>query len=158
MNETSIVPIGSQTAVSKSDAEAIRCLLGELVRAWDTGDGTAYGQAFSEDCDYVTFNGDRLCGREAVIRSHQALFDTHLKGSRLIFEKTDLRGLRDDTVLVHCVGNSVLKGQTSAPKARRSIQTMVAVRNQDGWHFTAFHNTRIFKITGFRALLMMFGL
>jgi uncharacterized protein (TIGR02246 family) len=147
-----------QSSVPPADQAAIRRLADHLVAAWNDGNGAAYGQAFTEDCDYVTFNGDRVRGRDAVAVSHQALFDTHLRGSKLIFESLDMRQLDAITILVHGIGNSLLKGQKKLSPARRSIQTLVAVRTESGWRFTAFHNTRMFKITPFRAILMMFGL
>jgi uncharacterized protein (TIGR02246 family) len=137
---------------------AISALLDTLVISWNSGDGQAYGAAFDESCDYVTFNGDRLRGRAAVANSHQTLFDTHLQGSTLFFETTEMRAIAPDIVLIHGIGNSLLKGQTQPSPSRRSIQTFVAVDTVDGWRFTAFHNTRIFKINALRALLMMFGI
>lgn len=151
-------PTTTQTAIQPEDEAAIRNLADSLVTAWNAGDGTAYGRAFTIDCDYVTFNGQHIRGREAVAASHQALFDTHLHGSKLIFESLDMRLLGEGTILVHGVGNSLLKGQRTLRKSRRSIQTLLAVRTEAGWLFTAFHNTRIFKITPFRALLMLLGL
>ncbi|MEZ0171112.1 SgcJ/EcaC family oxidoreductase [Microvirga sp. TS319] len=151
-------PTTKQTAIEAEDEAAIRSLADSLVTAWNAGDGIAYGRAFTVDCDYVTFNGQHVHGREAVAASHQALFDTHLHGSKLIFESLHMRPLGDGTVLVHGIGNSLLKGQRKLRKSRRSIQTFVAVRTETGWLFTAFHNTRIFKITPFRALLMLLGL
>jgi hypothetical protein len=59
---------------------------------------------------------------------------------------------------VHGIGNSLLEGQKQPSQSRRSSQTIVAVRTESGWRFAAFHNTRIFKITPFRAILMMLGL
>jgi uncharacterized protein (TIGR02246 family) len=153
-----IPPAQSAGAVSAADRAAIENLLRDLAAAWEAGDGAAYARPFTEDCDYVTFNGERQHGREAVAASHQALFDTHLKGSRLVFERLDIRALGSDAFIVHSFGNSLLKGQTRAPKSRRSLQTLVAVRTSEGLRFTAFHNTRVFAITPFRALLMMLGL
>jgi uncharacterized protein (TIGR02246 family) len=141
-----------------ADETAIRLLADDLVKAWNAGDGEAYGRAFTEDCDYVTFNGERLRGRLAVARSHQELFDTHLMGSKLVFENLDLRSLHPGTILVHGIGNSLLKGQKEVHPSRRSIQTLVAVRAGDKWLFAAFQNTRIFKITLLRAVFMKLGI
>ena len=151
-------PVGTPApSVGAADAAAIQTLIDGLTRAWNAGDGAAYGAAFTPTCDYVTFNGERLQGRVAVAQSHQALFDTHLKGSQLIFESVDLRPVAG-AILVHSVGNSRLAGQKAFNPSRRSIQTLLAVRDGEGWRFTAFHNARIFAITPWRALLMKFGL
>jgi uncharacterized protein (TIGR02246 family) len=150
-------PFLLQTGLAPADATAIQNMIDGLVAAWNTGNGHAYGSAFTENCDYVTFNGERIRGRKAVADSHQALFDTHLRDSKLLFESVDMRPLGPETILVHGVGNSLLRGQKKYAPSRRSLQTLIAVRTDAGWRFAAFHNTRIFKITPFRALLMMLG-
>lgn len=150
--------ISQSDGVAAGDATALGDLIAQLTKAWNAGDGAAYGAGFTETCDYVTFNGDRLRGRAAVAQSHQLLFDTHLKGSRIIFESVDLKPVDTATILVHGIGNSRLAGQKTFPPSRRSIQTLVALREGTDWRFAAFHNTRIFAITPWRALLMKFGL
>jgi uncharacterized protein (TIGR02246 family) len=152
------IPAAQYSGVSVADRAAIEALVAALAAAWAAGDGAAYARPFTEDCDYVTFNGERQRGRAAVAASHQALFDTHLRGSKLLFENLDMRPVGPDTLIVHSVGNSLLRAQTRPHRSRRSLQTLVAVRTPEGWRFTAFHNTRIFAITPFRALLMMLGL
>jgi uncharacterized protein (TIGR02246 family) len=144
--------------ISADDEKAIRALIDQLTSAWNAGDGAAYGRPFSEDCDYITFNGERSRGCAAVVADHQALFDTHLKGSRLMFESVEMRPVTTDVVLVHSIGNSLLNGQRAPSPSRRSIQTLVAVRRAGEWKFTAFQNSRVFKITPFRAILMKFGI
>lgn len=158
MSEHSTVAAGSPPRLSPADISGIRQLIDGMTSSWNAGDGAAYGELFTRNCDYVTFNGERLRGRDAVARSHQDLFDTHLKGSRLIVENVDVRPINNDVALVHCTGNSMLRWQKKAPKSRKSLQTLVATRTEDGWRFAAFHNTRIFKITAFRAAQMMLGL
>ena len=151
------IPVAQSSGVSAVDRAAIEALVADLAAAWAAGDGAAYACSFTEDCDYVTFNGERQRGRKAVAASHQTLFDTHLRGSKLVFESLDLRSIGQDTLIVHSVGNSLLRGQTRPPKSRRSLQTLVAVRTTEGWRFRAFHDTRIFAITPFKAFLMMLG-
>lgn len=136
---------------------AVRDLLAGLAAAWNAGDADAYGAAFTEDCDYVTFNGERQRGRSAVAESHRRLFATHLKGSRMVVESADLRALDPATLIVHAIGNTAMRHQKDFPASRRSLQTLVAVERGGEWRFTAFHNTRVFKITPFRAVLMMLG-
>lgn len=149
---------GLRTATRSEDEQAIRALIDNLISSWNAGDGASYGVPFTDECDYVTFNGDRLRGRRAVAAQHQALFDTHLKGSRLVFESVEMRAVTPDVVVVHSIGNSLLEGQKELSPSRRSIQTLVAVRSDGEWKFTTFQNTRIFKITPFRAILMKLDL
>ena len=153
-----MIHANEQASLESADEAAIHALLGGLVSSWNAGDGEAYARAFTDDCDYVTFNGDRLTGRAAVANSHQALFSTHLRGSKLLFEHVDMRAAGPAAAIVHGVGNTLLQGQKLPRKSRRSIQTLVAVRKAEGWRLAAFQNTRVFAITPFRALLMAVGI
>jgi uncharacterized protein (TIGR02246 family) len=48
---------------------------------------------FATDCDFIAFDGARTRERDEVARFHDPLFRTHLKGTRLVGEVTDVRSL-----------------------------------------------------------------
>jgi uncharacterized protein (TIGR02246 family) len=126
-----------------SDEEAVPDLFERLLDAWGRGDGHAYGALFTEDADYVAFDGSHTKGRRAIAASHQKLFDSWLKGTRLVGRITGLRFLGPDVALVHATGGTLMPGKDKP--VRPSIQTFVAVNREGTWLFTAFHNTRIVK-------------
>lgn len=118
---------------------AVRRVLEGLVEAWDAGDAETYGGHFALDATYTTFTGIAYAGREAIIRSHRALFDTVLKGSRLQQDVLDIRLVRPDVAV------AVSRGDTyqSTPRARaRKAQTHVLALAGGGWEVVAFHNTQ----------------
>jgi uncharacterized protein (TIGR02246 family) len=123
-------------------------LVGRLTAAWNAGDATAYGANFTDDCDYVAFDGTHLRGRAQNISLHQRLFDTVLRGSHLEFEyDIDVRLLADGLALVHAKGSVRMPWQATLPAERRSIQTYMMVRQPDAWRIAAFHNARIRPMT-----------
>lgn len=135
------------TTDQATDEAAVRTLLAGMNAAW--GDADAYGATFTTDADYVTFFGGHARGRQQIIDSHRPLFEGVLKGSRLHGEVTHLRFLGPDVALIHGRG-AVLKRRRQRRPSRRamSVQTFVAVREQDGqWRLTAFHNTRYRPLT-----------
>jgi uncharacterized protein (TIGR02246 family) len=137
------------------DERAIRELFTRLLDDWGRGDGKAYGSRFTEDADYVAFDGSRTKGRSAIAASHQQLFDKYLKGTRLTGRIESVRFLNPDTALVHASGGTVMRRKTRPSPERDSIQTLVAVRRDDEWRFAAFHNSRIRPISGgFAAFLV----
>lgn len=138
------------------DEQAVRGLFRQLLDAWGRGDGAAYGSLFTEDADYVAFDGSNRRGGEAIGAEHQQLFGTWLKGTRLVGGIDTLRFLGPDVALVHASGGTMFPGQRDARGRRPSIQTLVAVRRDDGWRFTAFHNTRIVRRNTFQ--WMLYGL
>ncbi len=140
------------------DEIAIRQLFENLIKSWNKGDGEAYASQFTEDSDYIAFDGTHFKGRRANADNHQKLFDTFLKGSTLEQQRiTDLRFLVPDVALLHMVGTVNLKWQKRVAAGRFSIQTLVAVRQNGEWKFAAFQNTRIQKRNWLQTLLLMLG-
>ena|SRR5436190_17020830 len=136
------------TAASLPEAEfaanevAIRTLLQQLNETW--GDADAYATLFTEDGDYVAFDGSHARGRIEIAEAHRPLFEGILKGSRLVGAglPVEVRFLAPDVALVHSAG-AVLRARQKKPSRRAiSIQTLVAVKREDRWLFAAFQNTR----------------
>jgi uncharacterized protein (TIGR02246 family) len=127
-------------SAAPADEAAVRALVQRLDDAW--GDADAYAAVFTEDADYVTFDGTALRGRRAIAEAHRPLFERFLKGSRLVSEPPTVRFLAPDVALVHGKG-AILRARQRRPSRRRlSVQTLVAVRREGGWRLTAFQNTR----------------
>ncbi len=123
--------------------EAIVDLTRRMEHAWNTADGNAYAGSFTADCDYVAFDGTHLRGRDANARHHQLLFDSVLRNTRLVFEgQPAVRFVADDVAVVHTMGSVLFPWQSRVTPKRRSNQTLVAVRQPEGWRVAAFHNTR----------------
>jgi uncharacterized protein (TIGR02246 family) len=122
---------------------AIAALFEKLIAAWNSGNGEAYGQAFTGDADYVAFDGTRLKGRPEIVRVHQQLFDTHLRGSSLSGTIESIRFANPDVAVVHAIGDTRLAGHNKPSPERHSIQTFIALRRDEDWRFIAFHNSRI---------------
>jgi uncharacterized protein (TIGR02246 family) len=125
------------------DEDAVRALYARLLDAWCRGDGRAYADCFVADADYVAFDGSHTRGREAIGAWHQQLFDTWLKGTRLVGQITGLGFARPDVAIVHATGGTITRGRAKPSAGRDSIQTLVAARDGDEWRFVAFHNTRV---------------
>jgi uncharacterized protein (TIGR02246 family) len=121
---------------------AVRALYQNLIEAW--GDADSYAALFTEDGDYITFDGSHARGRSEIARTHRPLFEGILKGSRLIDVgiPLEVRFLSSDVALIHS-GGAVLRARQKKPSRRAiSVQTMVAVKQEGKWLFAAFQNTR----------------
>lgn len=119
--------------IDAEDERAVRALLARIVEAWARSDAEAYAACFTEDSDYVTFNGMHLRGRAENREAHAPLFRGVLKGTRIDPSITDLSFLAADVALVH-----------SASSTRgKSLQTFVLIKRDGHWQIRAFQNTRI---------------
>ena len=126
-----------------TDNREIRDLFGRLVRAWTDNDAVAYGACFTEDSDYVSYDGTRATGRLAMQDAHDRLFRGVLAGSALVGDIESIRHVAPGVAIVHGTASVLMPWRSRLPKRRRSRQTLVAVRTESGWLFTALHNGRV---------------
>src|ERR671921_2661331 len=141
----------------RADEAAIRELFGLLLDDWGRGDGEAYGSRFTEDADYVAFDGTCTRGRREISASHQRLFDTFLEGTRLTGRVLSIKFPSPDVAIVHATGGTVMRGMTRPSPERDSIQTLVAVREGAEWRFAAFHNSRVRPIGSNATTLLLWA-
>ena len=137
-----------ETTTHQTDEAQILALFDDLLDDWGKGDGEAYGSRFTGDADYVAFDGTHTTGRQQIATSHQELFDKYLKGTRLTGRVLSIKFVGPDVALVHATGGTMMRGKTEPSPERNSIQTLVAVREETGWRFAAFHNSRVRPIGG----------
>jgi uncharacterized protein (TIGR02246 family) len=131
------------TQVREREAPIVE-LLGRLTEAWNAGDAATYGSLFTEDADYITFFGLNMPGRKAIEEGHRALFEGPLKGSRLTGNGgAKIRFVRADVAIAVVGGGSSLEGGAKTDPGRESVLTFVVVREDDGWKFASFQNTRV---------------
>jgi len=125
------------------DEAAVRDLYEQLMEGWNQGSGEAFAAPFADDGDLIAFDGTHFQGREEIVPFHQRLFDTHLKGTRLVGQVTSIRFLGPDVALMHARGGTIMRGKSAPAPERDSIQTLVASRSGGGWRLSAFQNTRV---------------
>ena len=119
--------------------------LDRLADAWAAGDAERYAALFTEDADYVAYDGTRMVGRAAIAAGHVQLFAGFLRGSTMTHTDVVVRDLAPDVALVRATGGIVLRTQPTGARARSSrlsSVTYLLVRGPDGWEFAHFQNTR----------------
>jgi len=134
---------GTDAMQRQSDADEIRGLYLATMDGWNRGSGEAFAAPFAEEVDFVAFDGTRFRGRDELVRFHDPLFKTHLKGTRLVGDVTDIRFIGPDVAVLHARGGTVLRGKREPAPERDSLQTLVATRRDGRWQFVAFQNTRV---------------
>jgi uncharacterized protein (TIGR02246 family) len=137
----SVAEASSQHASSDVVA-AVETIMQRLERAWNSADGSAYGEPFSPGADFVTIRGDLHTGRDAVVAGHQEIFGTIYAGTTMRYQVLQARQLDDRVVLAH------VRATLSAPSGplageHASTITVVLLKHGGGWEITALHNTLI---------------
>jgi uncharacterized protein (TIGR02246 family) len=117
-------------------------LIGRMERAWNEGDGQAFGEPFAPDADFVDIRGEHHRGQQAIAAGHQAIFDSIYEGSSVDYELTGARELSDGVILAHAAAD--LRAP-SGPLAgeHSSVLSLVLVGGGDGWKIASFHNTLV---------------
>ncbi|PSL44986.1 uncharacterized protein (TIGR02246 family) [Chitinophaga niastensis] len=144
---------------NQASIEAIQQANLEICKSFETLDFRAASRYLADDCDYITFNGMYLKGREEYIRVHEELMNNFMfRGAKLEGQIKQVRFLNETTAIVISIGAIRFRWQKQAPQSRQSINTTVWVKNTAGeWQFTAFHNCRVKKIGRFAGWLLKLG-
>ena len=125
--------------------------LGQALQdAWNRGDAAGYASLFTDDADFVAWNGSHGRGRQAIEDGHRRLFDGPSAGSRmaLVDDGTasappgSLRFVRPDVAIMVISGAVTPAGQSATGPDHKSVQTFVLTKNGNRWQVAAFHNTR----------------
>ena len=129
-----------------------RAILGlgqALQDAWNRGDAAGYASLFTDDADFVAWNGAHGRGRRAIEDGHRRLFDGPLAGSRMVLvgdgagsAPGPLRFVRPDVAIMVIPGAVTLAGQRATGPDHESVQTFVLAKNRNRWQVAAFQNTR----------------
>jgi uncharacterized protein (TIGR02246 family) len=65
-----------------------------LMDGWNKGSSEAFAAPFAEDGDLVGMDGTHLKGHQEIISFNQQLFDTYVKGSRLVGKVRSVRATK----------------------------------------------------------------
>ncbi|MFI6519977.1 SgcJ/EcaC family oxidoreductase [Spirillospora sp. NPDC050679] len=130
-----------------ADTREIEALFERFKDAWTAGDAAAFGDCFTDDSDYVSYDGTRAVGRAEHQHNHDLLFRGVLAGSALVGEPESVRFLTPDVALLHGTASVLMPWRRELPKRRLSRQTVVLVRGADGWRIAAIHNGRVRPVT-----------
>jgi uncharacterized protein (TIGR02246 family) len=130
------------TTTRDSDA-ALRGLFDKMLAAWTAGDASAYGECFTGDADYVSYDGTHTRGKHDMVDNHDRLFRGVLAGSALAGSGESIRYLGPEVAVLHATGSVLMPWRSALPKGRLSRQTIVAVDHAGTWLIAALHNGRV---------------
>jgi uncharacterized protein (TIGR02246 family) len=132
--------------LSAEDEAAIERSMQEMADAWRAGDGAAYGAAFAEDAEYLAVTGDVSRGREEIGRSHQRIFDTFFKNTRLSGKgEVSMRAIAPGVAVVRAKGAVLFANEKDGEVAPNGIVKFTFVRRDGEWRAVDFQNTPVGK-------------
>ena len=101
-------------------------------------------ELFTPSCNYITFQGQRLTGHEAIYTAHKKLADSwFFRGNNLIMEVESITFLNETTAVLIGKGGIIFRWQKRLPSNRLSINTNVLLLEGNDWRIASFQNTRV---------------
>ena len=118
-------------------------VLDRLERAWNQGDGLAFGAVYAPEATFVTIRGEHLAGADVIGQGHQGIFTSIYAGS------VNRMRLIQATELASGVVLAFSENTLQCPKGplvgtHRAMSTNVLTWRPDDhrrWHVIATHNT-----------------
>jgi uncharacterized protein (TIGR02246 family) len=133
----------TQTPNTNGDEAAISSIPMQMIEAWNKGSGADFAAPFTESADFIAFEGTHLKGWKEITAFHQQIFDTVVKGSRLVEgEVKFLRFLIPLLAVMHAAVRVTLPGQTKPSPSRDSMQLFVVRKHDGDWRAEAMLNAR----------------
>jgi len=115
--------------MSVQDERIVSELVGELEKAWDVADGTAFARAFAEDADFVNIRGEHFRTREVIAKGHDVIFNTIYRNSIVRYQVAGVRAIALGVLLARVKSN--LQAPTGPLAGEHgSLFTLVLVQNQ----------------------------
>jgi uncharacterized protein (TIGR02246 family) len=143
----------TQPQSTNADEGSISSIPRQMIEAWNKGSGEDFAAPFTEQADFIAFEGTHLKGRQEIALFHQELFDTAVKGSRLVDgEVKFVRFLNSQLAVMHAALRVVLPGRTEPAPGRDSMQLFVVRKHDGDWRVEAMQNSR--KLTLERQLFL----
>ena len=117
-------------------------LFAHLEKAWNAGDGAAFGEPFADETDFVDIRGVHHRGDgHQVGQDHQGILDSIYRGSTVQYTVTSAREVAPGCVLAHA--SATLESPTGPLQGTRSSTITAVILDTDGGRITAFHNTLV---------------
>ncbi|MFF7366958.1 SgcJ/EcaC family oxidoreductase [Streptomyces tricolor] len=125
----------------------VRALFAEYCRTWTEADAVGFGRLFTEDADYVSYDGSWAAGVAQLQSNHDKLFRGVIAGSAMVGRIESLRFLTDSVAVLVGNGSVLMPWRSELPKRRLSRQIIVCVRAPEGWRIAAIQNGRQRPVT-----------
>jgi uncharacterized protein (TIGR02246 family) len=118
----------------------VRTRYRDLLDAWNRRDAEGFAAAFIASGSTIGFDGSQYDGRETIAREIGNLFANHQTGT-YIGKIRDVQFVTADVAILRAISAVVPAGQSDLNPATNALQTLVAVRRDDGWRIALFQNT-----------------
>lgn len=131
----------------EQSVEALTAIPRRMVEAWNRGDAEGFFADFATDARLVEFEGSILPGRDIMLEAQKPLFETLLKGSRLVNSEVLFAEIVQPGLgVVHHRAALLMAGEQEPLPTRTSMQTHVVQWRDDRWQIVVLQNARVVSL------------
>lgn len=124
-----------------ADIEAIRRVIADAERAFNSNDADLLVAHFAENATAVGVTGTRIVGRAAALEASRAAFEGPLRDQRARYEIADIVFVRHDVALVHKNARAVDGSGAPIGIGHAMTALYVLVEEAGGWWVVSRQNT-----------------
>ena len=135
--------IEDSTTDHTADIAAIRQVITDAERAFNSNDADLLVEHFAENATAVGVTGVQLDGREAVLAASKALFAGALRDQRARYELADVVFVRPDVALAHKHATALDGAGRPVSVGHAMTALYVLVREHGRWWVAARQNTLV---------------
>jgi uncharacterized protein (TIGR02246 family) len=125
-----------------ADEVAIRALPQQMVDGWNGGRIESFAAPFSDNADFIEFEGTQFTGRQAIADFHQQAYESFAKGMQIQVDVQFVHFLGPEVAVMHALARTVLPGQSAPSPSRDSMQLYIVRKHNGEWRIEAFQNAR----------------
>jgi uncharacterized protein (TIGR02246 family) len=112
----------------------------KLLTAWNNQDASEMASLFTDNGSVVGFDGSENNGKAQIEKEMSKIFKDH-QTARYVWQVREVRFLSPEIALLRAVVGMVPPGEEKIKPERNAVQSLIAVKENEGWKIALFQNT-----------------
>ncbi len=126
--------------MAKETADDIISLYQQWLDGWNGRDAAAMGSIFAENGNLIGFDGSQIIGQPELLDVLDNIFSHHSTAAYVALIR-EIRLLSPGVAWLKADVGMVPAGKEDINPALNAVQTMLALKDEEGWKISAFQNT-----------------
>ena len=122
------------------DEEEVHELYARLIHGWNHYDAAVFAGLFATHGLAIGFDGTQLAGQKEIEFALRNNFKDH-HPARYVTKVRDMRAVTKDVMMLRAVAGMVPAGEYDIRPELNVVQSLVALRDLEGWVIVLFQNT-----------------
>lgn len=129
-----------ETRKRDTEDDEIQSLYYKLIDMWNNRDAQGMADLFAEQGVQIGFDGSKVVGKSKIFSHVAPIFENH-PTAPFITKVKSVRPLGTDAAILHAIAGMIPPGKTDIEPNVNAHQTLVAVKQDEGWQIELFQNT-----------------